>query len=351
MNLNTSKGDSVMVKYVEPEEGEEQEDKKKVGKGKEPITAYEEKHNKEEIQKPQIDDMMKTFGSGDDGRRTKQKLKEDEFDEPEESKEDEEVNEEESEVDADDSGEDSEEKEPEEDESEEEKDVVEDTDEDEEEDEDKDQVIKDLRNRINDMAKGEPPLSEGTDEEPEEQEEEEEDEGDSEQKPAKKTVPKQKGDVLQFVSEEDMEDLTATQMNQILTQVYNQARQDMLRDIPEVAARTVQQRMEVETAVKSFYEDNPDLQDVREYTGQVANKVQSENPKWSIDQILNETAKTVRRNLHLSEKAEKRETERKEKEKKEEGKPGFTRKPRGSRSKGQDDEATGQQKQINDLLP
>lgn len=335
---------------VEEEENKDQKDKKT---GREPITDEEAKHNTEEEQKPQIDDMLNTFGSGDDGRRTKNTLKGEELDEPADEIEEEVDEEEEPEVETEDEVEDAEEEELEEDESEEKEDDVEEEEEPEEEDEDdKDKIIEDLRKQINEQAKGTAPVEDAVSDEPGEEEDEEEPE--SKQKSDKKTaVEVSEGEVIPFVSQEDLDNLTPDKMNKLLTKVYNQARQDSLRDIPELAAKTVQNRMTQQQVVDAYFEENPEILEVREYAGQIANQVQSENPEMGIREVLTEMDKRVRKNLHIKKKAEDIETKRKEKEEEEEGKkkPGFTRKPRGKRGGGQEEEATGQQKQINELIP
>lgn len=329
---------------------EENEDQEKEKSGREPITDEEREHNNEEEQQRQMDDMLDIFGSGDDGRRAKETLKGDNLDEPADQVEDEEEKEKESEVEAEDKVEEVEEEELEEEEPEEEKDSVEEE-ELESKEEEKDGIIEDLRKQINKQAKGTSYVedTETAEEEPVEEPVEEPTKDKDRKEPFRVTDD----EVIPFVSQEDMDNLTSDKMNRLLTKVYNQTRQDSLRDIPELAAMTVQNRMTQQQVVDSYFKENPEILEVREYAGQIANQVQAENPDMDIREIIQEMDKKVRKNLHIKKKAEDIETKRKEKEKEEKSKkkPGFTRKPRGARGGGQEEEATGQQKQINELLP
>jgi hypothetical protein len=61
----------------------------------------------------------------------------------------------------------------------------------------------------------------------------------------------------------------------------------------------VQRHLYVNKKVEDFYEQNQDLNGVREFVGAVATQVQGENPEWDIDKVFEETAKQARERLGL----------------------------------------------------
>lgn len=231
----------------------------------------------------------------------------------------------------------------EEEESDENKENFEESDENEEEEEDEGGETSEeerLRQQVNVMSKklAEAGLSIESEDQPKSEEggEEEEEEEDP--------TPKE----INFLTEEELEQIPEDPsiLNKVLQRVYNQARQDTLRGIPEVVQKTTSRQLVLQRKVSEFYTNNPDLAEYRDFVGYVANEIESENPDKDLDWIFAEAAKETRNRLNIKEKAKEVENERKKKPKK----PAFPRKAKGGRRRKKQDTRTGQQKEIDEML-
>lgn len=152
---------------------------------------------------------------------------------------------------------------------------------------------------------------------------------------------------INFLTEEEIENLqdNPETMNAVLNRVYQQARQDALKSIPDVVRKTTDRQIAIKDKVRDFYTDNPDLKSNRDFVSYVASEVEAENPDKDLDWIFEKTAKEARDRLGLRKQAEQSENERRGNDN---NQPAFARKPRGER-RAQDDR-TKQQKQIDEVI-
>lgn len=223
----------------------------------------------------------------------------------------------------------------EDDEEEEEDDLEEDDEEEVDEEDDKDEVIARLRRQLDEKyASG--------------QQTEAQEQGDK--TPASEQLKL-------TLDNELVEDALAdpVKMVELLQNVFEQGREAVLRNIPNLVASTVQRQSVVQTAVQDFYVKNPKLKENMNYVGFITNQVQDEHPDWTVEQILNEAAVRSYKGLGIKVKAKAREQKRQENVKSGKGpkkeKPAFATKPRGSGRRGvTKDVRSSMQKQIDDLI-
>jgi len=158
----------------------------------------------------------------------------------------------------------------------------------------------------------------------------------------------------QFMTDEEAQQLFGVEgagtVNEMLNRVYNRAREDTIREIPELVEKTQERQQTMQNAVQSFYEDNPELKKYKDYVSHKANEVQAENPDMDIENLMEETAKRAKEGLQLHEKAKETEKERREKEEATNNDPAFAPKARGERGGSGPDNRSGQQKQIDELI-
>jgi hypothetical protein len=111
-----------------------------------------------------------------------------------------------------------------------------------------------------------------------------------------------------FIKEVDMDDVASDPkvFNKILDEVIRVTQQrtteQVLKSIPHVVMSQVQQQSYLKSTSDKFYEDNPDLVNVRQVVRACAQQVQKEKPEWEVDKIFKETAKRTRQTLGMSEK-------------------------------------------------
>lgn len=154
----------------------------------------------------------------------------------------------------------------------------------------------------------------------------------------------------EFFTEEEWEEaqLRPKKFAEILGRVYSKAREDVMRDLPQVVQRTTQRTVSQSTAISNFWKENSDLKEFKGYVSNVANEVQAESPEMNLTDVLDETAKRVREKLKLDERAGNRETQRRKKAASSNAR--FAKKP-GSRGGGpKADTRSDQQKQIDALI-
>lgn len=159
-----------------------------------------------------------------------------------------------------------------------------------------------------------------------------------EEKPAPKDeAPKPKS----FVTDEDLEDLTATKLNDKLNLVYQQAQQDALRAVSQTVGKVVSDAIDVRMTVSEFYRDNSDLVKYKPVVSLVVSSLQKQHPEWNIGQVVQELGKEVRTVLGLSPSGEVKKN-----------KPGFAKQPGGSRKvvTTPQKKATGVQADIKELI-
>jgi len=147
-------------------------------------------------------------------------------------------------------------------------------------------------------------------------------------------------------------DLTDEQFDSFLNKfeqrVSQRARQETLRDIPDVVGQTVKRQTKLSKAISDFYSKNPDLANYKEYVGFVFNKLQSDNQDIGVESLLNKTEEQVRKNLSLSKKAVDTEQERLKNQTKK--KQVNTEKPGTKRRNAGGDQRSELQREIDDIL-
>lgn len=124
-----------------------------------------------------------------------------------------------------------------------------------------------------------------------------------------------------------------------------QARDDILNELPQTVSSQVEQQVMIREQVRDFYAENPDLENVKNYVVHAANQVASENPEMTFDKILNEAAKRTRETLGI-----KGQTQDQPKEKPAKSEFAKTSKGGTHRGKKAEPQRTETEKQIDELL-
>lgn len=101
-------------------------------------------------------------------------------------------------------------------------------------------------------------------------------------------------------------------LNEVLNRVYAQARQDMMREIPEIIGRTLDRQSKLKKKAETFFESHPDLKENRQLIMRKYAEAESEHPDWGISGLLEEAAKRARSVKDMDRKAEVLEKERRE---------------------------------------
>lgn len=168
-----------------------------------------------------------------------------------------------------------------------------------------------------------------------------------------------------FVTEEEYDEVLESHegLNELFNafrkefgqEIGEKIKQDILQDIPRIVRQSVERTSERKSAVDQFRDRNEDLlEQAPDFVQHMANKVQSENPDWSTNEILEETEKRVRNQLGATQKAREREEERQEEESSNNSSdgPATARKPRGRRGprSGEGEDLSDQQQQINEII-
>ena len=137
-------------------------------------------------------------------------------------------------------------------------------------------------------------------------------------------------------------------LNEVLNSVANNARtgasqqavQQVLQSIPEMVVGYITRHTAMTNLVNDFYREHPDLANVKQTVGAIANDVQAEHSDWNAESIFSETADRTRKFLGIKQ-------EQKVQVKKTERKPAFA-KARGARKEAP--KVTGLQKELNELM-
>lgn len=168
-------------------------------------------------------------------------------------------------------------------------------------------------------------------------------------------LPKIEVDPDEFLSEEDLDEFSVDPgkvLKQLAARVYQRAREDTLKDMPDVVTKATERQTALTQARNDFWRENTDLyQKVQEdpNIGQLlrftANQVSSENPEYDVRKIFDEAGARVRKSLNLHKEAKKIEEETTSKPPNQPGKPRSKR--RGGKSP---DNRTAKQKQIDAMV-
>ena len=68
-------------------------------------------------------------------------------------------------------------------------------------------------------------------------------------------------------------------------------KQEIFLSIPEIVLRHIEEGNKAQKLVSKFYKKNPELQKHRVLIGSLANKIASDNPELSSEEVFNLTAK------------------------------------------------------------
>ncbi len=99
-----------------------------------------------------------------------------------------------------------------------------------------------------------------------------------------------------------------------------------MKDTPEVVGKYVNRQAVITKMKEKFYEDNPNLVEIKPYVAQVANTVSAKNSDWTMEQVLTETAKVTYKALGIKKELAKK-TDKPGKRKK----PAFAKGTKGGR--------------------
>jgi hypothetical protein len=112
-----------------------------------------------------------------------------------------------------------------------------------------------------------------------------------------------------FLADLDLDEVLSDSgnLNKLLVAVYNKAVQDaskrsaegIMRTLPETMSNYVSNHLSMRELVNQFYDDNPDLKDVKKTVTDVANSIANENPELSVEDVFAKTGEKVREVLKM----------------------------------------------------
>ena len=109
------------------------------------------------------------------------------------------------------------------------------------------------------------------------------------------------------ITEEELDSAfeSPTNLLGLLQKVRNQAVEDAMSLLPDLAAKQVREEQSTAAIVTTFFADNEDLNDLKQYVGTKANILAEKNPSWGMAKLLEEAGKEVRKDLGAYRKAQK----------------------------------------------
>lgn len=173
------------------------------------------------------------------------------------------------------------------------------------------------------------------------------------------SLPKVTIDAAALVSEELAEELGVPKeaLVKLVSLIYTKAREDSLRDVPELIKVAHLRTSQLTDAQNKFWKEFPDLAEVVKENEAVlsflqttANQIQSNNPTWGVLKVYREAGKKVSQVVSVTEKARKieKKTLKSKGKKKRSNQPS---KPRGKRSApGGDDDRSELLKDIDQMI-
>lgn len=106
-------------------------------------------------------------------------------------------------------------------------------------------------------------------------------------------------------------DLTSHEdMNKAMKAVYVAAVNDILKTLPKIVDESVGRKASQRAAADTFYKQNPELKQHASYVKVLAQELANNNPNWTPDRLLSETAKVAKARLNIKKKADNREKKR-----------------------------------------
>lgn len=106
---------------------------------------------------------------------------------------------------------------------------------------------------------------------------------------------------LKYFTVDDVDEIVGDteKFNEMLTTVQDRMFQSVVSNIIPIVRMSVQQSQGVAEAAKKFYRDNSDLAEFRPAVAAKITEVHSENPQWTLQQIMDEAGKRTRAALKL----------------------------------------------------
>ncbi len=136
---------------------------------------------------------------------------------------------------------------------------------------------------------------------------------DTSNEPPQLSVPEITTQEHNFLEGIDMDDLLGdpARLNGVLQEVYNKALQQASRialehtyqTMPATVLHFSRQQYEMQKTIESFYAQNPELVERKTTVGSVANEIAAAHPEYTVEQLLDESAKQVRKMLGLKAQA------------------------------------------------
>ena len=177
-----------------------------------------------------------------------------------------------------------------------------------------------------------------------------------EQKAAQKVeLEKRAKQAIKFLPDDNAFDevmKSSDSFNAFLTSVLNFTTERILRMVPQVATQYVEQQLNYKTAAQEFYQANEDLIPHKKYVGFVSNELLAQHADWDLTKLLQETERAVRDRLKIQKAAGAAPGVRSENGTTRivPSNPGFVPGGGSGRRGEAQSSATGQEKQILDLL-
>jgi len=107
-----------------------------------------------------------------------------------------------------------------------------------------------------------------------------------------------------FLTPDEFNNLTYEEFNKVLHNVYiraiTTARELLSKELPQVIEKRITHNQSAEKRAQEFYNVNKDLAKHKGYCAYVARVLAAQHPEWSEAKLLNEVARTARKELGLT---------------------------------------------------
>ena len=112
-------------------------------------------------------------------------------------------------------------------------------------------------------------------------------------------------DELQFITEEEFQAAITDRaaMNSLLNKVYFEVLEYVIRSVPNIIQTRLREDAKLMVETIKSYDQNKDLIPERKSLAVTSNELKAEHPEWSIDKLLLEAGKEVRRRLKVGQEA------------------------------------------------
>ena len=132
----------------------------------------------------------------------------------------------------------------------------------------------------------------------------------------------------------------------VANHVKKNTEESIFKNLPQTVNSLAGQQIELRQTAQRFYDQNPELAEVRPFVAKITNQVASEHPDWGIEKVLAETAKRSYKALGL-EKTAKTQQQTSGKKRK----PGLADAKGGSKRRNKSGEELSElEKEIQDIL-